>query len=87
MTRDAIKTCVMLSMAIYAESHVDLFDRNHTIHVLHIAVAVLACDSSIDMRPMGKLHKIRQNIDPVPADFKRRLRVVSPRPGNRLDTT
>jgi hypothetical protein len=73
-------------MTLHAKAHVDFFDRHHPIHVLNIAVALLTLDSGMDMRAMRKLYEIGQRIDPVPSNLERRLRMIVPRPCDRLDS-
>src|SRR5581483_1627005 len=72
-----------LGVAVDAEAHVDLVHRLHSIHRLHQAVTGLAGQPGVDMRAMGETHEIGQGIDPVPANLKRRLGIVGPRPSYR----
>ncbi len=85
MTGHAVEACLSLRMTLDAKAHVDFFYRHHSIHVLNIAVALLAFDSGMDMRAMRKLDEIGQRINAVPSNLERRLRMIVPRPCDRLD--
>src|SRR5665213_1162213 len=75
-----------LSVAIHAETHVDLVHRHNAVHGLNRAVAFLALHTSPDMGFMNEAHKIRKRINAIPANFERRLLLVGPWPRDRFDT-
>src|SRR4030081_356624 len=87
MTSDAVERGFALGVAIDAEVHVDFIDRHDAIHCLDRSVTALALDPGVDMRVMRKADEIGERVHAVPVDFERRLRVVGPWTGDRLDST
>jgi len=86
MTGHAVETCFPLRMTIDAKAHVYFLDRNNAIHILNVAVTLLASDAGVDMRAMREFHEIRQSINPVPSNLEGRLGAIRPRPRDRLDS-
>jgi len=75
-----------LDVAVDTEAHIDFVHRHYPIHCLNRSVTLLAGDSCPNMGFMDETDEIRQHIDPVPANFERRLMIVRPRLRNRFDT-
>jgi hypothetical protein len=86
VTGHAVEARLSLRMTLDAKAHVDFLNRHHSIHVLNIAVALLALDTGVNMRAMRKFHEIGQRINPVPSNLERRLSMIVPRPRDRLDS-
>lgn len=86
MTVNAVKRRVALRVAFHAETHVDFLDRNHAVHRLHRAMALLAGKAGMDMGAMGELDEVRQRVNAVPLNLERRLFPVGPCARDRLDT-
>jgi hypothetical protein len=85
MTSNAVERGFALRVTIDAKAHVDLDHRHYAIHRLDWAVAVLAFDAGVDVRPMREANEVGHRVHAVPMDFERRLRVIGPRTRHRLD--
>jgi len=85
VTGDAIQGRLSLRVAFHAKAHVDFYDRHDSIHCLHRSVTVLTSDARVNVGAMRELHEVGQGINPVPADFERRLAVIVPGTRDRLD--
>jgi hypothetical protein len=86
MADKAILGSAALDVAIDAETHVDFIDRLDTVHSFNWSMAFLTCHAGPNMRLVNEFHKIGQYVDTIPANFEWRLMVISPSPGDRLDT-
>jgi hypothetical protein len=86
MTSNAVEGGSALGMAIDAKAHVDFNDWHYAIHRVDRAMTALTLDSGVDMRPMREADEVGQRVHPVPLDFERRLRVVSPGARDWLDS-
>jgi hypothetical protein len=73
-------------MAVDAESHVDFVHWHYPVHRFHGSVTFLTGNPRPDMGFVHELYKVGQFIDSIPADFERRLMIIRPRLGYRLDT-
>jgi len=87
MTNRAIGRDRALGVAIDTKSHVDFMDRYDSIHILHIAVTLLALNSRVDVWAMREANEIRQRVHPVPSNLEWRLLLIGPRTRDRRDST
>ncbi len=86
MTIKAFERGFAFRMTFDAEPHVDFVNRNYAVHRFDWTVTSLAADVGGDVGPMRETHEIRQCVHPVPSNLERRLTMVGPGPGNRLDS-
>jgi hypothetical protein len=87
MTHETVLGGTPLYVAIDTETHVDFIHGYDTVHAFHRPVAFLAGNPGPDMRLVHEFYEVRQSVNPVPADFERRLMVIGPCLGDWLDTT
>jgi hypothetical protein len=59
-----------LNMAIDAETHVDFVYRHYAVHCFDWPMALLASNTSPDMRFVDELHEIRQSVNPIPTNLE-----------------
>lgn len=87
VTDKTILRSAAFDVAVQAEPHIDLMHWHDAVHGFDRPVTFLARDPGPNMRLMHEPDEVRQRVDAVPANFERRLMVVGPRLGYRLQAS